>query len=225
MNEKRSAPPAKPNSRRSTGQTYSAEAIVAAVFAAVKENCLTEDVVREYGFEPNRAGFIRCPFHGERTPSLKLYRDRWHCFGCGEGGDVIDFVSHLFSLSPLDACRRLNADFHLGLEFDRPPTPAERDKEQRRRRAREAERLFTEWRDQMLLQLDGAIRVANLADFTRLSDAETLALRWREPFEEWADVLSHGPLSEQMGIFRKREEVQRLCAKILSPSSTRSSAA
>lgn len=224
MRETKSAPPVQANNRRST-ISCSTDSIIAAVFATVKEKCLTEEVAREYGYTPNRAGFIRCPFHGEKTPSLKIYRDHWHCFGCGAGGDSIEFVSRLFDLSPLDACRRLNADYHLGLDFDRPPTPAERDKEQRRRRAREAERLFTEWRDQMLLQLDGAIRVANLADFTRLSDAETLALRWREPFEEWSDVLSHGPLSEQMDIFRKREEVQRLCAKILSPSSTRSSAA
>lgn len=45
----------------------------------------------------NKAGFARCPFHGERTASLKLYRDknRAHCFGaCGKGYDVIDIVQH-----------------------------------------------------------------------------------------------------------------------------------
>lgn len=222
MSDKRSCPPGAAQPR---GHRFSTDSIIQAVFAAVKEKCLTDDVVREYGFEPNRAGFIRCPFHGEKTPSLKLYRERWHCFGCGDGGDAIDFVAKLFSLSPLDACRKLNRDFHLGLEFDRPPTQAERDAEKRRKRVREAEQLFGDWRDQLLLQFNAAIRVANLADFTRLSDAETLALRWREAFEDWSDVLSHGPLSEQMGIFRDREEVQQLCAKILSPSSTRSSAA
>jgi hypothetical protein len=39
----------------------------------------------------NRAGFALCPFHGERTPSLKLYEETntFHCFGCSESGDVV----------------------------------------------------------------------------------------------------------------------------------------
>ena len=224
MSRKRSAPPVQTQDRRGK-QAFSANSLYHAVFVAVKDKCLTEDVAREYGYTPNRAGFICCPFHKEKTASLKLYRERWHCFGCGEGGDAIDFVAKLFSLSPLDACRKLNRDFRLGLEFDRPPTPVVRDAEQRRRRVREAEQLFTQWRDQMLLQLNGAIRVANRADFSSLSESEALALRWREPLEDLADTLSHGSLAEQMAIFRDREGVQQLCAKILSPSPTRSSAA
>ena len=44
---------------------------------------------------------IRCPFHHEETPSLHVFEDdRWHCFGCGKHGDVIDFVGYfLFGLS------------------------------------------------------------------------------------------------------------------------------
>lgn len=36
-----------------------------------------------------KRGFMRCPFHADRTPSLKLYGDHFHCFGCGAHGDVI----------------------------------------------------------------------------------------------------------------------------------------
>lgn len=35
-----------------------------------------------------RRGFMRCPFHADRVPSLKLYDDHFHCFGCGAHGDV-----------------------------------------------------------------------------------------------------------------------------------------
>lgn len=75
-----------------------------------------------YGLKPNRAGFICCPFHGERTPSLKLYPNNrgWYCFGCQTGGDVIKFVELYFKCSFIEACKRLNADFCLGLTFDGP---------------------------------------------------------------------------------------------------------
>jgi DNA primase len=42
--------------------------------------------------EVPRSGFIRCPFHGERTASCKIYGNTYHCFGCGEHGDVIDWI-------------------------------------------------------------------------------------------------------------------------------------
>ena len=49
------------------------------------------ELVRRLGYEP-RMGFIKCPFHGERTGSLKVYKDSWYCFGCNEGSSTIDFV-------------------------------------------------------------------------------------------------------------------------------------
>ena len=75
------------------------------------------DAAALYGFPPNRAGYICCPFHAEKTGSCKIYPEDggWHCFGCGEGGSVIDFVMKLFDLNCQQACLRLNEDFNLGL--------------------------------------------------------------------------------------------------------------
>jgi len=44
--------------------------------------------------EINKAGFAKCPFHNEKTGSFKYYKDTnsFYCFGCNEGGDVIDFI-------------------------------------------------------------------------------------------------------------------------------------
>lgn len=58
--------------------------------------------------EFNKSGFARCPFHGERTPSMKLYRDknRVHCFGaCAKGFDVIDIVMHQNEIPFLEAVK------------------------------------------------------------------------------------------------------------------------
>lgn len=51
-------------------------------------------VLDHYGYTPNRGGYIPCPFHGEKTASLKIYKPGkgWACFGCHAGGSPIDFV-------------------------------------------------------------------------------------------------------------------------------------
>lgn len=70
------------------------------------------EVVRRYGIEINRAGFCRCPFHNERTASMKIYAQSFYCFGCGAGGDVIDFV-RLYERCDFKTAFRM-----LGGEFD-----------------------------------------------------------------------------------------------------------
>ena len=75
------------------------------------------DVCKTYGFNIQRGNFIRCPFHNEKTPSLKLYDGNrgFYCFGCGEHGSVIDFVMRYFGLDFKSAISKLNDDFCLGL--------------------------------------------------------------------------------------------------------------
>ena len=83
----------------------------------IKARVDTKDLFTYYGFKPNRSGFICCPFHGEKTPSLKVYNGDggFHCFGCGAHGSVIDFVEKYFSLSFTEAMAKINADFGLCL--------------------------------------------------------------------------------------------------------------
>ena len=191
-------------------------------YEEIRKRVSPGDAARYYGFEPNRAGFICCPFHGEKTPSLKLYPDGFYCYGCGEGGSVIDFVAKLFGLDAKGSCRRLNRDFRLGLPLARPPTEQDRQEAEAREHAREARKLFTEWRERMLRMINAAIRTANTADYNRLSEAEMTALRWRETLEDWEDTLACGTLEEQMNIFRDKEDIEHLCMTILKSTQTKS---
>lgn len=84
--------------------------------------------------------------------------------------------------------------------------------------------MFDEWREKTLNLLDVCIRTANTADFENLTDAAALALKWKETFEYWADVLLHGNLENQMQLFRD-EGVTRLCKMILQNMPPKSSAA
>ena len=59
----------------------------------IKSQYSMMDIAERYGLRPNRAGFIQCPFHqGDRTPSLKLYKNDFHCYACGAHGDIFTFV-------------------------------------------------------------------------------------------------------------------------------------
>ena len=104
------------------------------------------DALNLYGFKPNRAGFICCPFHNEKTPSLKIYADgrKFKCFGCGEGGSVIDFVMKLFNLPLKQAIARIDYDFNLNLVRTRPLSVSERRKIKRERLEREKQRKYKE---------------------------------------------------------------------------------
>lgn len=66
----------------------------------LKQQYTMRDVVERYGFRPDRAGFIHCPFHnGDNGASMKIYEKDFHCFGCGANGDIFDFVQKMDRIS------------------------------------------------------------------------------------------------------------------------------
>lgn len=100
----------------------------------IKQWLPAREVFERYGFHVNREGYACCPFHGEKTPSCKVYPgDRgWHCFGCHAGGDVLDFAQQYFGLNFQDAAAKLNDDFSLGLPIGKQLTRAEQTDADRR---------------------------------------------------------------------------------------------
>ena len=83
----------------------------------IKSRLTMPEVMVHYGFEIDRAGFCKCPLHGEKTGSFKAYSGNrgFYCFGCGAHGSVIDFVMLYFGLSFKDALVKINEDFSLCL--------------------------------------------------------------------------------------------------------------
>ncbi len=122
------------------------------------------EVFYQYGFKPNRLGFISCPFHSEKTASMKAYKHdtKFHCFGCDKSGSLIDFVMLLNNLTFTEAITQINHDFGLGLPIGervslRQKRGIERAQRERheRRQAEELERqefedaywtIFGEWK-------------------------------------------------------------------------------
>jgi len=72
-------------------------------FETVKATVSVRQAAEYYGLKVSRNNMVCCPFHDDRTPSMKLNEDYFYCFGCGAKGDVIDFVARLFDLTSLQA--------------------------------------------------------------------------------------------------------------------------
>ena len=85
------------------------------VFEVVKQSVAVREAAEMYGIAVGRGGMACCPFHDDRHPSMKV-DTRFHCFGCGADGDVIDFTARLYDLSPKEAAEKLAQDF--GLSYD-----------------------------------------------------------------------------------------------------------
>ena len=112
----------------------------------IKNHYSMRDVVEQYGFHPNRAGFIPCPFHtGDHTASMKIYKDSYNCFGCGANGDIFSFVQSM------EHCDFKTAFYSLGGTYEKPTKASEialyHAQKAKEKRQRESARLREEFRE------------------------------------------------------------------------------
>lgn len=78
----------------------------------IKDTYSMRDVVARYGFQPNRIGFIPCPFHqGDRQASLKVYDRDYHCHACGANGDIFSFVERMENITFKEAFQSLGGAY------------------------------------------------------------------------------------------------------------------
>jgi DNA primase len=120
------------------------------IVAEIKAKLPVADIVGET-VALKRAGTIQkglCPFHAEKTPSFIVTpeRETWHCFGCGEHGDIFTFVMRRDGLDFREALSRLAE--RAGVELSARTAGEDR----RRRRLREALEAAIAWYREVLLQ-------------------------------------------------------------------------
>ena len=116
-------------------------------------NLLSMPEVAVYlGFHPNSKGFIKSPFHDEKTASCKLYKEPgrgYYDFSAGEGGDCVRFVARTQGLNSWEACKLLVEAFSLPISMKNTHLTKnkvqelERQREQDRRRKAVIKRKWT----------------------------------------------------------------------------------
>lgn len=96
--------------------------------AIIKERVSSREMLESVGIRADRHGMARCPFHGDKDASLKIYTDRrrgWHCYGCNTGGDVTDFAMMWYGVGFREAVEKINDMFSLGLPVGDRRNPRE----------------------------------------------------------------------------------------------------
>lgn len=110
--------------------------------ARILEACRIEEVVGDYlALKKRGVNYIaRCPFHNEKTPSFNVnpVRNIYKCFGCGKGGDSVNFIMEHEKLSYPEALRHLARKYNIEIEES-----YDRDVEEEKKLEKERESLFT----------------------------------------------------------------------------------
>ena len=118
--------------------------------AEVRERARIDDVVSAYvTLRPGGGGSYKglCPFHDEKSPSFHVTpaRQFWHCFGCGEGGDVFNFLMKIDGLTFVEAVERLAEKHGVQLRREEGDERPERSKGPQRSRLIDAHRVAQEF--------------------------------------------------------------------------------
>jgi DNA primase len=129
--------------------------------AEVRERAPIDEVVGQYVTLKNAGGGSLkglCPFHDEKSPSFNVRpaRGGYHCFGCGEGGDVISFLMKIDGLSFAETVERLAEKYGVELKREEGDGQDDRARGPARGKLIEAHRVAQEFYAEQLLTPDAA---------------------------------------------------------------------
>ena len=161
----------------------------------VRERARIEEIVGAYvTLKPAGVGSLKglCPFHDERTPSFHVRPQvgRWHCFGCGEGGDVISFVQKIDGLGFTEAVEHLAGRAGVTLRYEEGGGTRRGEEPGRRQRLVEANRTAAQFFAEQLFTPGAGVAREFLAQrsFDR-AVAEQFGVGFAPP--GWSSLLTH----------------------------------
>ena len=176
------------------------------LFDTVKAAVTPRMAAERYGLPIQQGSMICCPFHADRTPSMKLNEDYFYCFGCGATGDVIDLVAKLFNLSSYEAAKKLAADF--GIAGQKPSILA---KLKRGKSQAEAERrCFRVLGDYLQILQDWKTNCAPQSPEDAIDPRYAEASHMLERIENMLDILTCGTPQERAGVVADMQKDERL---------------
>lgn len=176
------------------------------LFETVKAAVTPRMAAERYGLPIQQGSMVCCPFHDDRTPSMKLNEDYFYCFGCGASGDVIDLAARLFGLSGYDAAKKLAADF--GIVEQKPSVLAKlkRSKSQ----AELENRSFRVLGDYLQILQDWKAHCAPQSPEDAIDPRYAEACHMLERIENMLNILTYGTPKERAEVVADLQKDNRL---------------
>lgn len=176
------------------------------LFEAVKAAVTPRMAAERYRLPVRQGNMICCPFHDDRTPSMKLNEDYFYCFGCGAHGDVIALSAQLFDLPPAEATKKLAADF--GITDQKPSVLA---KLKRGKTQAELEsRSFRVLGDYLQILRDWKTHCAPQSPEDDIDPRYAEACQMLERIENMLDILTYGTPKERAEVVADLQKDNRL---------------
>lgn len=144
----------------------------------LKSRISIEDVVARYWEEPGRARRVKCFAHNGKDRNMLVKNGFVYCFVCSARFDIIGVVQHLFGLSFIQACGKLNSDFNCGLPIGKKLTRSEIEELKRAKSQRIAARQAAEERKRLEKRIFRKVR-----DELHLTQAIVRALEPSKPID------------------------------------------
>ena len=176
------------------------------LFTQIKMVVSVKEAAEYYGLEVNRGSMICCPFHADRTPSMKLNEDYFYCFGCGAHGDVVALTAQLFDLPPAEAAKKLAADFGIVEQKPSVLTKLKRSKSQ----AELESRSFRVLGDYLQILQDWKAHCAPQSPEDAIDPRYAEACLMLERIENMLDILTCGTPKERAEVVTDLQKDNRL---------------
>lgn len=187
------------------------------IFEEVKAAVDINTAAEYYGLNVRKDTAL-CPFHAEKTASMKLYHDHFYCFSCGEHGDVIKLTGKLLGLSPIDSAKRLASDFNVAIHNNFNPREQTRNKASPQRIVTYRERENKAYRllaDYCKYLEDCRVRYAPHTPEERPHPLFVTALSELEMFRYYRDLFIYGDFEERKAFIEEQGELLEAISSIL----------
>lgn len=156
----------------------------------------------------------RCPFHADNDASLVIYpaTNTWHCFGCGKGSSIFDWIMERDSVSFYEAATTLGKQVGIDVSPSEPPTPQEINFARKKEKALSTLQIVNSFFVSSLKRSQKAIDYVNKRWDTKISD--TLELGYAP--SSWDSLIQFSEekdldidLLVELGLVRVNEQKQK----------------
>lgn len=164
------------------------------------------DILPQYNIRMNRSMMVSCPFHKDRHPSMKIYKDGFKCFTCGKAGDIFRFIQEYENCSFKDAFLILGGTYETTSDNKRSLIKQKFERQKSERIKRE------QTQEQFKKELLAAMRTLELVQKYYPTETDTwcyavnnlpfLKCAWEEKYIEGREV-------NEINVYRKCREVRR----------------